>query len=411
MERYGLLGEKLSHSLSPLVHSKLCSVPYDLFEKSPDGAEDFIRNGDFAGINVTIPYKVTACCLCDVLSPEAERIGAVNTVVRRGDTLYGYNTDYFGFIYSVRRSGADVAGKKCLVLGSGGASKAVTAALRDLGAGEIKVISRSGEDNYGNISRHRDARVIVNATPLGMYPNCGVSPVDLNTFPDVEFVYDLIFNPMKTKLLLDAERLGIPFDGGLRMLVAQAKKSSDLFLGVERDDGIIEEICLSVRRMALNVILVGMPGSGKTRVGKLVAEATGKRFVDSDEEIVRREGRPIPEIFEKEGEGYFRRVESEVIRDICRETGLVVATGGGCVTVEENRDPMLQNGMIVRLDRDVSKLAKRGRPLSLGGDLRVMLEKRAPLYDSFSDFTVKNETSPQNAAREIISLFERYAKK
>lgn len=276
MERYGLLGEKLSHSLSPLVHSKLCSVPYDLFEKSPDGAEDFIRNGDFAGINVTIPYKVKACCLCDVLSPEAERIGAVNTVVRRGDTLYGYNTDYFGFIYSVRRSGADVAGKKCLVLGSGGASKAVTAALRDLGAGEIKVISRSGEDNYGNLSRHRDARVIVNATPLGMYPNCGVSPVDLNTFPDVEFVYDLIFNPMKTKLLLDAERLGIPFDGGLRMLVAQAKKSSDLFLGVERDDGIIEEICLAVRRMALNVILVGMPGSGKTRVGKLVAEATGQ---------------------------------------------------------------------------------------------------------------------------------------
>ena len=411
MERYGLLGEKLSHSLSPVVHSKLGSVPYDLFEKAPDRAADFIENGDFAGINVTIPYKVTAFEACDILSPEAERIGAVNTVVRRGGKLYGHNTDYFGFIYSVRQSGVDVRGKKCLVLGSGGASKAVTAALCDLGAGEVKVISRSGEDNYGNISRHRDARVIVNATPLGMYPNCGVSAVDLTLFPDCEFVFDLIFNPLKTKLLLDAERLGILFSDGLRMLVAQAKKSSDLFLGAERGDGIIEDICLAVRRQTMNIILVGMPGSGKTRVGKLVAEATGKRFVDTDDVIVRREGRPIPDIFEKDGEDYFRSVETEVIRDLCRGTGLVVATGGGCVTAPENRDPLRQNGMVVRLDRDVAKLAKRGRPLSLGGDLDEMLKTRAPLYNSFSDFTVKNETSPQDAAREIISLFERYSQK
>ncbi len=409
MERYGLLGEKLSHSLSPLVHSMLGSVPYSLFEKSPDEAENFIKNGDFAGINVTIPYKVKAYESCDVLSPEAESIGAVNTVVRRQDKLYGYNTDYFGFIYSLQKSGTDVRGKKCLVLGSGGASRAVIAALETLGAGEIKVISRTGEDNYGNVSRHSDAGIIVNATPLGMYPNCGVSAVELTEFPECEFVYDLIFNPLRTKLLLEAERLGIPFADGLTMLVAQAKKSSDLFLGAERDDGIIDEICRKVRAKTANIVLVGMPGSGKTAVGKLVAEATGKRFVDTDDEIVNRDGRPIPEIFRQDGEEYFRRVERDVIRDLGNGTGLVISTGGGCVTVPENRDPLRQNGMVIRLDREVSKLAKRGRPLSLGGELGEMLEKRAPLYDSFSDFTVKNETSPQDAAREIISLFERYA--
>ena len=297
----GLLGRKLGHSYSPQIHGLLGDYSYDLFEKEPEELTAFLRDGDFSGINVTIPYKKDVIPSLDELSPAARKIGSVNTIVRRSDgSLFGHNSDYFGFVSLVNHSGIAVEGKKVLVLGSGGTSNMVVAALRDLGAAPV-VISRSGENNYDNLHLHADASVIVNATPVGMYPNTGVSPIDLNRFPKLEGVLDVIYNPAKTKLLLDAEALGIPHENGLWMLVAQAKEASEYFTGNKLSDDMIGKIHQKLSRQMKNIVLIGIPGCGKSTIGNLLAEKLGRKFVDADAEIVQMAGKPIPEIFAQDG--------------------------------------------------------------------------------------------------------------
>ena len=297
----GLLGRRLSHSYSPQIHSYLGDYSYGLFEKEPEELEDFLRNGDFTGLNVTIPYKKDVIAYLDELSPVAKKMGAVNTIVRRADgTLYGHNTDYFGFHYMVQKSGLNVKGKKVLVLGSGGASNTAVAVLEELGANVI-VISRSGENNYGNLSRHYDARVIVNTTPVGMYPNTGTSPVEPEHFDDLEGILDVIYNPQRTQLLMDGENLMVPTENGLWMLVAQAKESAEYFLGKKLNDQLISEIHHKLTVQMQNIILIGMPGCGKTTVGQALAEKLGREFMDADEEIIRLAGKSIPEIFAQDG--------------------------------------------------------------------------------------------------------------
>lgn len=402
----GLLGRKLGHSYSPQIHGLLGDYSYDLFEKEPEELASFLKDGDFTGINVTIPYKKDVIPYLDVLSPAAQKIGSVNTIVRRADgSLFGHNSDYFGFVSLVKHSGIAVEGKKVLVLGSGGTSNMVVTALRDLGAAPV-VISRSGENNYGNLHLHSDASVIVNATPVGMYPNTGVSPIDLNRFPKLDGVLDVIYNPAKTQLLLDAESLGIPHENGLWMLVAQAKEASEYFTGKKLSDDMIARIHHKLSRQMKNIVLIGMPGCGKSTIGTLLAETLGRTFVDADAQIVQMAGKSIPEIFAQDGEDAFRQWESDALAHLGKQSGLVIATGGGCVTRQRNYPALHQNGSIVWLERDLSLLPTDGRPLSQSNRLEEMYAVRKPLYEAFADVRVANTGSPEDTVTEILSKLE-----
>lgn len=402
----GLLGGKLGHSFSPQIHGALADYRYTLWEKSPEELDDFLKNGDFTGLNVTIPYKKDVMPYCAELSEQAKKVGAVNTIVRRRDgTLLGHNTDYFGFAYLLKQSGIAVAGKKCLVLGTGGASVTVQTVLREQGA-KVVVLSRSGPENYDHLERHADAALIVNATPVGMYPNTGVSPIKLIFFPNLEGVLDLIYNPARTQFLLDAEKLGVPGWNGLSMLVAQAKESAEWFTEKTIPDERIEEIYTRLRRETENLVIIGMPGSGKTTVGRLLAQATGKIFVDVDEEIIRTAGMSISEIFAASGEAGFREIETSVLCKLGKGSGQVIATGGGCVTRPENYPLLHQNGRILRLRRDIGKLPKDGRPLSLTNDLSEMAAEREPLYAAFADLTVDNNDALEHTLETILEAIK-----
>ena len=399
----GLLGRKLGHSYSPQIHGFLGDYSYELFEKEPEEVGDFLKNGDFTGLNVTIPYKKDVIPFLDELSPAAKQMGAVNTILRRRDgSLIGHNTDYFGFRYLVEESGLKVGGKKVLVLGSGGASNTAVAVLRELGA-RVVIISRSGENNYNNLHLHRDASVIVNTTPVGMYPNTGVSPIDLGLFPQLEGVLDAVYNPARTQILLDAERRGLVAVNGLWMLVAQAKESAEWFTGRAIADSIIPEIHHRLRRQMENIILIGMPGCGKTTMGRLLAQRTGKKFVDADEALEQRVGRKITDIIPKEGEAAFRQMESDTLSDLGKQSGLVIATGGGCVTQQRNYPLLHQNGTILWLTREPSKLPTEGRPLSQKGKLEEMLTRRQPLYRQFADKEISNDGAVEQTLEAIRS--------
>ena len=363
----GLLGETLGHSYSPMIHHALADYDYRLFEVPKPELDAFLKTGAWDGLNVTIPYKKAVVPYCDALSEAAARLQSVNTLVRRADgTLYGDNTDLFGFLYMVRRSGIDPAGTKALVLGSGGASVTVKVALEQLGA-SVTVISRSGPDNYDNLDRHADAQIIANTTPLGMYPRNGTAAVDLTRFPRCEGVLDIVYNPGLTALLLQAEQLGIPHAGGLSMLVAQAKRSSEQFTGIPIDDSALE------------------------RVEHLVSAELGREVLEADDLIAQRTGMSIPDIFARYGEARFRELETEVLADCGKRSGIILSTGGGCVTRPENYPLLHQNGTIFCLTRPLSLLPTEGRPISQSTDLARLYEQRKPLYEQFADVVISND--------------------
>ena len=398
---YGLLGEKLGHSFSPQIHRDLAGYDYQLLPTPPEAVEDLFARRAFQGLNVTIPYKRTVMPLCDEIDPRAAAIGAVNTVVNRNGRLTGYNTDIDGFLYMARRAGVDMAGKKVVILGSGGTSRTARAAAGELGAREIVTVSRHGEDNYQNLSRHADAQVLVNTTPVGMYPNWGQSPVSLESFPALEGVLDVVYNPLRTALLLQAEERGLPRSCGLPMLVAQAKRAAELFTGQNIDDSRTEAVLHGLREQLTSIVLIGMPGCGKTTVGRALAGKLGRTFVDLDEEIVRRAGMPIPEIFAREGEAGFRERESALVREFGERTGLVVSTGGGVVTRRENYIPLKQNGLLLHLRRDPAALPTDGRPLSQATAPEELWRRRAPLYAAFADGEIDNNGTLAGTLEQI----------
>ena len=398
----GLLGKTLGHSYSPQIHSFLGNYSYRLFEKQPEEIADFVSNGDFTGLNVTIPYKKDVIPFCTELSERAAKLGAVNTIVRRkAGSIIGHNTDYFGFQSMVHRIGVCVKGKKALVLGSGGASATAVFVLQEMGANVI-VISRNGDNNYGNLHLHSDASLIVNATPVGMYPNNGQSPLDLAVFPHLEGVLDMIYNPAKTKLLLDAEKMGIATENGLWMLVAQAKESAEWFTGKKISNDLIGTIHRNLQKQMQNIVLIGMPGCGKSTIGKILAERTGKKFVDADDEIINLAQISIPEIFTQYGEDHFRMLETKVLDALGKQSGLIIATGGGCVTRNENYPLLHQNSTVFWLQRDISSLPKDGRPLSQLNKLEDMYSVRKPMYQRFADYVVSNDLSIEEAATAIL---------
>ena len=400
----GLLGRKLGHSYSPMLHALLGDYEYLLYEREPDEVEAFIRRGAWDAINVTIPYKKAVVPFLDELSEGARALGSVNTIVRRPDgTLFGDNTDVFGFTYMLRRSGVNPAGKKALVLGSGGASVTVQAVLRGLGA-QVVVVSRSGADNYDNLSRHKDARLIVNATPVGMYPNNGISPIDLAAFPACEGALDLIYNPARTAFLLQAEALGIPHENGLSMLAAQAKRASELFTGKSLPDEDVERSIRAVEHTLQNILLIGMPGCGKSTLARLLGERLNRPVVELDRLIEETAGLSIPEIFAAQGESGFRALETQALREAGRRSGAILSTGGGCVTRPENYPLLHQNGRIVWLRRDVSLLPTAGRPLSQARSPEVIYRERRPLYERFADRTVDNDGPIEKTLEQILEV-------
>ena len=403
--RCGLLGEKLGHSYSPAIHGELANYDYQLFERAPDAVEDFLLHGEWDGLNVTIPYKKTVLPFCAELSERARKIGSVNTLVRRSDgSIFGDNTDAYGFEKLLGRAGIEVAGKKALVLGSGGASVMAVEVLRSLGAEAVIVISRHGEDNYGNLDRHADAQIIINTTPVGMFPKNGEAAVDLRAFPACEGVVDVVYNPARTALLLQAEALGIPHAGGLYMLVGQAKRSCELFTNREIPDSEIDRIERQLARSMQNIILIGMPGCGKSTIASALAGKLGRPLLEADAEIEKAAGCTIPEIFARGGEESFRQKETAVLHDLGRQSGAVISTGGGCVTRAGNYPLLHQNGTIFWLQRELDRLPREGRPLSLQNDLHEMYARREPLYRRFADHAIDNNGSIEETLDAILEV-------
>lgn len=407
MGRYGLLGEKLGHSFSPRIHAMLCGYEYGLVELERPQLEGFLASTELDGMNVTIPYKKDVLPYCAWLSDAVKRIGSANTLVRRADGWHAHNTDYFGFRYMVESCGCEPKGKKAVVLGAGGASVAVVTALEDMGAEPVVVISRKGEDNYGNLQRHSDAKIVVNATPVGMYPNTGAAAVSLDAFPQCEAVFDLVYNPARTKLIMDAESRGLVCRSGLSMLVAQAHKAAELFTGSSIPKERIEEILSVLEKETENIILIGMPGSGKSSVGKMLSQLSGRHFIDADEEFERVNSISAGDMIRAQGEDAFRRAETALLSELGKRSGLIIATGGGCVTREENYPLLHQNGVIFCLTRSLEKLPTEGRPLSQQNSLLELYAKRRPMYERFADHMTDNDSgSIADAAVQILEAFK-----
>lgn len=399
--KFGLLGERLSHSFSPEIHKALADYDYNLYEVSREKLPDFMRNNDLSGFNVTIPYKQEVMKYCAEISKRAEKIGAVNTVVKRSDgTYFGDNTDYDGFSYMLCELSLDVKGKKTVVLGSGGASKTVQTVLRELGA-EVVVVSRNGEDNYTNIERHSDAVLLVNATPVGMYPNVEAAPVSLNGFENLQGVCDLIYNPLRTSILLEAQKRGIKTANGLSMLVSQAKRAAEIFCSESISDEVIDKITDELSKDTENIVLIGMPGCGKSSVGRLLAQKLQREFADTDEEVFSYTQRTPSEIIKSDGEDVFRKMETEVLSKLAKEKGLVIATGGGIVTRKENEVILRRNSRVIYIERDIKLLATEDRPLSK--NLENLFEVREPLYKSFADLVIDGSGTVEEVSKRILN--------
>lgn len=405
--RYGLIGRKLKHSFSGELHRALAGYEYGLFELEPEEIAHFIRSPGFGGLNVTMPYKITVYELCDSLAPSAKRTGCVNTITYGANGMItGHNTDYDGFLYMMDRANIRMEGRKVLILGSGGAARSASAAAASRGAAWVRTVSRGGVYHYGNLSLNRESEIIINATPAGMYPDNGTRPVNLEDFPFCVGVADLVYTPLRTRLVRQAESLGIPRCGGLPMLAAQAKYAAELFLGKTLPEERIRIAASKVQRMAENIVLVGMPGCGKTSVGRTLAALTGRQFWDSDEAVESAAGKTIERIFAQDGEAAFREMERAALMDASKHGGRVIATGGGSVLDKLSASELKQNGRVYHIERDILSLAVKGRPLST--DLSSLYAERAPVYQAVADGVVLNNQSIELAARAIKELYDEY---
>lgn len=403
-KRFGLIGRTLKHSYSVKIHNLLDTYSYGLYEMESQDIPNFLA-GDVDGFNVTIPYKTEIIPYLDEINGIASEIGAVNTVVKKGGKLIGYNTDFNGMVYMLEKAEISLDGKAVMILGTGGTSKTANVVAKRLGAKKIYTVSRTGDINYQNCYEFKDVQVIINTTPVGMFPNSYEKPIDISKFEKLEGVADVIYNPRITVLLDDARKRGLKYTDALTMLVGQAKFASEYFTEKKIDDSEIDRITQALHKEKENVVLIGMPGSGKSTIGRAVAKATQKDFVDTDEEIVRRDGRDIPTIFRESGEQYFRALERQVVLDLSKETGKVIATGGGVVKNIENRQPLRSNGKIFLIVRDVDKLASDGRPLSKSKeDIKRLYEERKQMYSDFKDFVIENNGEIDVAVQGVINV-------
>ena len=409
---YGCIAQRLGHSFSPEIHAQLGSYRYELCELAPDAVKDFLEKRDFLGINVTIPYKETVIPYLSHIDEQAKRIGAVNTVVNRGGKLYGYNTDFYGMRSLIEWLGLSLGGKKVAVLGTGGTSRTAVAVAESMGASTVLRVSRTARDgaiDYATLTReHRDLHILINTTPCGMFPNPDASAVDVNDFPMLEGVVDAVYNPLRPKLVSDAKKKGVVAEGGLYMLVAQAVRASELFLDTTYQQGTVERVYKKLMRQKENLVLVGMPASGKSTVGAILAERLGREFVDMDEAIVNTAKRPISEIFSADGERGFRDLESRVLREqLAQRNSLVIATGGGAILRDENVDALRRNGRLYFLDRPLEDLIPtEDRPLASSREaITARYHERYERYCTVADVKIPVFGSAEEVAREIEKEF------
>lgn len=404
-EKYGLLGKKLGHSYSKIIHEKIGYYDYQYFEKNQEDLDNFFEKKDFKGINVTIPYKEKVIKYLDFVSNKAKKIGAVNTIVNKNGKLYGYNTDYYGFLYNLKKNKIDVKDKKCLILGKGASSNTVKEVLKDLDANEIIFLSRRFKPYFKDEKNYRDFEIIINTTPVGMYPNNGdfLDHINLDNFEKLEGVLDLIYNPNMTRILIEAKLKNIKYACGIDMLIAQAIKASELFLDKNFDPSLISGVRNSLLKNQINIALIGMPGSGKTSLGQILSKNMNRKFFDIDEEFVKKYGN-IEDFFNIYGEGEFRKKESQIIKEISKSNSLIISCGGGVVEKDINYYYLKENSLIVNVKRDLEKLEIGGRPVSKKYDLDFLYEKRKDLYDKFKDFEVYNKNL-NVCAKEIEEKF------
>lgn len=410
---YGLIGEHLTHSYSCEIHGKIADYHYELCELRPDEIDGFMKNPTFRAINVTIPYKQTVIPYLHFVSEQAKKIGAVNTIVNRDGKLYGYNTDFAGMEALFRHMGVSPAGKKVLILGTGGTSKTAHAVAESLGAAEILHVSRHGGEGLVSYEeaaeQHGDAGIIINTTPVGMFPKVDGKPIDISAFTKLEGIVDVVYNPLRTNLVQDGQKRGIPAQGGLYMLSGQAVVASAIFRGIDVEQELIDFAFKAVKQQKQNIVLTGMPSCGKTTVGRLLAEQSGREYIDTDELIVERIGEPIAEYMGKNGEQAFRKIEAEVIRDISQKSGCIIATGGGAILNGENVRYLKQNGVLVFLDRALENLiSTEDRPLSSSPEaLKKRYEERYELYKAAADIIIDANSSPADEAETIWKELEK----
>ena len=412
--RVGLIGDPLGHSFSPRLHAAFGTADYELHPIPAEALPAFFRERAFEGVNVTIPHKIAVIPLLDELHPSAEECGAVNTVVNRGGKLTGYNTDIFGMSFALAHAGISLSGRHVVILGSGGTSHTARALARREGAASVTVVSRSGEVNYSNIAEFTETEIVINTTPVGMFPHADASPVDLTLFPRLKGVFDAVFNPLRTRLIEQAESLGVPVASGLLMLTAQAKAAGILFRGGDYSEpspasevgAEILKVWREVTAELTNIVLIGMPSSGKTTVGTLLAERLRRPLIDTDAETERRTGKTVPELFAEGGEEFFRKEERLTVSECARGTGVIIATGGGAPMFPENRAALAGNGFVVLILRDTEKLDTTGRPLSRDLDtLKAMYKVRMPVYKAFADAEAVNNDTPSACAEFILEKF------